>query len=68
MAGLCAAAMALTLVEFPVRYWDLVDGERGVVAIVAARNALLLGALVTLLAREAGAARSWSPVAAPSPG
>jgi len=67
-AGLCAAAMALTLVEFPVRYWDLVDGERGVVAIVAARNALVLAALVTLLAREAGAARSRSRVAAPSPG
>ncbi|MGI8592943.1 MAG: glycosyltransferase 87 family protein [Solirubrobacteraceae bacterium] len=68
VAALCAGAMALTLFEFPVRYWDLVDGDPGIVAIVGARNALLGAALVTLLAREAGAARSRSPVVAPSPG
>jgi hypothetical protein len=36
---------ALTLAEFPSRYFDLVDGEPAAVAIVAARNSALLAAL-----------------------
>jgi len=67
-AVLCALAIALTLVEFPGRYWDLVGGEDWVVALVAARNGLLLAALVTLLAPAPAAARWRRPAAAPSPG
>jgi MFS family permease len=51
LAGCVAAVIALTLVEFPSRYFDLVDREPLPLAIVALRNAALLGALV-LVARE----------------
>jgi uncharacterized membrane protein len=67
-AVVTAAAIALTLVEFPGRYWDLVGGTDWVVAVVAARNALLLAALVTLLAPRPVAARLRRPAATPSPG
>jgi uncharacterized membrane protein len=67
-AVLCAAAVALTLVEFPGRYWELVAGEDWVVAVVAVRNGLLLAALVTLLAPAPAAARWRRPAAAPTPG
>ena len=39
----------LTHVEFPSRYFDLINEQRDVILIVAARNALLLAALVVLL-------------------
>ena len=67
-AGLTAAAIALTQVEFPTRYFDLVGRVDWVVAVVALRNLLLLGALTALLAR-AGAPARWSRrAAAVSPG
>ena len=55
VALLAAAAIVLTHVEFPSRYFDLINAQTDVVVIVAARNALLLAALVTLgagLARQ----------------
>jgi hypothetical protein len=48
VALLTTAAIVLTHVEFPSRYFDLINVEPGVVVIVAARNALLLVALVVL--------------------
>ena len=57
---LVAAAIVLTHVEFPSRYFDLINVKTDVVLIVAARNALLLVALVVLaasLARSRGAGR-----------
>lgn len=51
VALLTAAAIALTHVEFPSRYFDLINVQTDVVVIVAARNALLLAALGVLLAR-----------------
>ena len=45
VALLVAAAIVLTHVEFPSRYFDLINAERDVVLIVAARNAVLLAAL-----------------------
>jgi uncharacterized membrane protein len=69
VAALTAAAIVLTQVEFPGRYFDLVDERTGVILVVAARNALLLAALGVLLARlrrpAAAAARS-RPRAAPA--
>jgi len=67
VAALCAAAILLTQVEFPSRYWDLVARDGGVVGLVAARNALLVVALTTLLARLAGPARWRRPAAASMP-
>lgn len=55
VALLVGAAIVLTHVEFPTRYFDLINVETDVVLIVAARNALLLVALGLLLARLAGA-------------
>lgn len=55
VALLAGAAIVLTHVEFPSRYFDLINVETDVVLIVAARNALLLVALGLLLARLAGA-------------
>jgi uncharacterized membrane protein len=57
VAGLTAAAIVLTHVEFPSRYFDLINVKTDVVVIVAARNALLLyalGVLVLGLARHGG--------------
>jgi hypothetical protein len=48
VAALVAAAIVLTHVEFPSRYFDLINEQPEVVWIVAARNALLLAALVVL--------------------
>ncbi|HEX2088278.1 MAG TPA: glycosyltransferase 87 family protein [Solirubrobacteraceae bacterium] len=48
-AALCAAAFALTLVEFPGRYFDLVGEDTATIVVVAARNALLLAALTATL-------------------
>jgi hypothetical protein len=58
---LIALGVALTAVEFPRHYLDLVQGETWVFAVVAARNAALLAALALLLlsgSRAAAAARS----------
>jgi MFS family permease len=51
LAATAAAAIALTLLEFPSRYFDLVDREPFPVAVVVVRDALLL-ALIGLAARE----------------
>ncbi|HTN23680.1 MAG TPA: glycosyltransferase 87 family protein [Solirubrobacteraceae bacterium] len=50
VALLCAAAIVLTHVEFPSRYFDLINEKTGVILVVAARNALLLVALGLLVA------------------
>ena len=57
VAVLTVAAIALTQVEFPSRYFDLINVERDVVAIVAVRNALLLAALGLLVAALARSPR-----------
>ena len=44
--GALAAATLLTFAEFPARYFDLVDGDPGALALVACRDALLVAALV----------------------
>lgn len=64
-ATLCAGAFALTLVEFPGRYFDLVDEENGIVLLVALRNVLLVAALI---ATVAALARSTPPSAPPRTG
>jgi hypothetical protein len=48
-AAAVAAAAILTQVEFPARYFDLVAREPFPIAVVAARNALLLAALVLVV-------------------
>ena len=63
-AALCAGAFVLTLVEFPGRYFDLVFEDTSLIVIVAARNALLLAALATVIAMLAARARSPAPAAA----
>jgi hypothetical protein len=68
LAVTAAAAIALTLVEFPSRYFALVDRDPFPVAVVALRDCLLL-AVLWLTARElgplrAGARRSTGPAAA----
>ena len=50
VALLAAGAIVLTHVEFPSRYFDLINVRTDVVVIVASRNALLLVALVVLMA------------------
>lgn len=58
---LTLGAIALTQVEFPYLYWRMVSLEPGPVAVVAARNAVLVGAAalaavtVWRLPRDAGA-------------
>ncbi len=58
-----AAATALTLVEFPSRYFDVVDREPLALALVGLRNACLLLALV-LVVRALGRAPASMPVTA----
>ena len=52
--GLVAAAIVLTHVEFPSRYFDLINVKTDVVLVVAARNVLLaaLAVLISGLARR----------------
>jgi hypothetical protein len=70
VALLTGAAIVLTHVEFPSRYFDLINERTDVIVIVAARNALLLAALAMLLASlrrpAAGPARSRPRAAAAS--
>jgi uncharacterized membrane protein len=57
VAVLVTGAIVLTHVEFPSRYFDLINVQTDVVLIVAARNGLLLVALLVLvvgLVRAAG--------------
>lgn len=64
-AGLCLGALVLTLVEFPGRYFHLVHEDTATILLVAARNGLLLAALIATLA---ALARSTRPAAAPRSG
>jgi hypothetical protein len=61
LAAAVAAATLLTLVEFPTRYFDLVDGDSFAVTVVILRD-LVLVAVVALAARAlspaGGSARS----------
>jgi hypothetical protein len=69
IALLCAAASVLTLIEFPTRYFDLVDQDPAVVALVGVRNAALLALLGLTVATVAAPARSTRrAAAAPSSG
>jgi hypothetical protein len=54
-AALTGAAIVLTHLEFPSRYFDLINEDPTVIWIVAARNALLLAALAALATTLAGA-------------
>ena len=65
IALLCAAAAVLTQVEFPSRYFDLVDQDPAVVAVVGVRNAVLLALLAVTAARLAAPARSPTRASAP---
>lgn len=62
-AALTAGAIALTTVEFPRLYLDLVERDGGVALLVGARNALLLAALIA----TARAAARWPPRGAGAP-
>jgi hypothetical protein len=55
LAAAVAAAAVVTLVEFPARYFDLVDRDPFPVAVVAARNLVLLGVLALALRALASA-------------
>jgi uncharacterized membrane protein len=50
VAALTGAAIVLTHVEFPSRYFDLINEDPTVIWIVAARNVLLLAAFAVLAA------------------
>lgn len=70
LAAACAAAMTLTLVEFPAHYADVVNREPAWLSLVALRNAALVG--VILLALRPGGAgpvlsRSSGARASPAP-
>jgi uncharacterized membrane protein len=62
-AAATTAAIVVTQLEFPSRYWDLVDGDSAAIALVGIRNALLLVALTSLLVRVAAPARWRRPAA-----
>jgi hypothetical protein len=71
VGALIAVGVALTQVEFPRHYLDLVNEETWVVLVVAARNAVLVAALAAILLsgrRAAAAARSSPRAAAATPG
>jgi uncharacterized membrane protein len=66
IALLCAAAAVLTQLEFPTRYFELVEQDPAVIAVVGLRNAVLLVLLAVTVATVAGPARSprrgaWRP-------
>jgi len=63
-AAAVTAAIVLTQLEFPARYWDLVYGNSGAAVLTGARNALLLLALTSLLARVVAPERWRRPAAA----
>jgi Glycosyltransferase family 87 len=63
-AAAVTAAIVLTQLEFPARYWDLVYGNTGAAVLTGARNALLLVALTSLLARVVAPARWRRPAEA----
>jgi hypothetical protein len=56
----------LTQLEFPARYFDLVDQDPAVIAIVALRNGVLLALLAVTVATVAAPVRSTRPAVARS--
>ena len=74
LAGSVALAAVLTQIEFPAHYFDVVAREPWAVALVAARNLTLIGAvLLAIRALRVSAAPATAPPAAaaaapPSPG
>lgn len=68
IALLCAAAALVTQVEFPSRYFDVVEQQTFAVALVGVRNALLLALLAVTVATVAAPARSPTPAAPPRSG
>lgn len=67
LAAATATAILLTLVEFPSRYFDVVDGEPFALAVVGLRDAVLLAA-VALAVRELSRLPAAGPARWPSPG
>jgi uncharacterized membrane protein len=67
LAGLSAAAIVLTQLEFPTRYADLVLSHTFPIVLVAVRNGVLLAALSVALVRLAGPARSHRHASAATP-
>jgi hypothetical protein len=67
LAGLSAAAIVLTQLEFPARYADLVLSDTFAIVLIAVRNAVLLAALSVALMRLAGPARSHPRASAATP-
>jgi hypothetical protein len=65
LAGAVAVATILTLVEFPTRYFDLVDGRAFPLAVVAVRD-LVLVAVVALALRDVAPVRRPAPALARS--
>jgi len=65
VALLTLAAIVLTHVEFPSRYFDLINEQPGVILVVAARNVLLLAALAVLVTALAQRGEA-SPIKAPA--
>jgi uncharacterized membrane protein len=61
LAAVTAAAMALTFIEFPFRYFDLVGKSPGAVALVGARDVAMLAAVGLCMA-----AITRAPPAAPA--
>lgn len=53
-AGAVAVAVALTQLEFPARYWDLVDLQPAPLALLIARNTVLLLAAAAAIAALVG--------------
>lgn len=68
IALLCAGAALVTQLEFPSRYFDVVEQQAFATALVGVRNALLLALLAVTVATVAGSGRSPSPAAAPRSG
>lgn len=69
LAAVCALAMGLTFAEFPFRYYDLVAQRPGAVALVAVRDAAVVGVVAAAgWALRARAVASAGPVTpAPPP-
>lgn len=66
LAAAATAAIVLTSVEFPALYAQVVQLDPWVLALVAARNAILIG-VVVLAVRALAARRARAPAAARSP-
>ena len=61
LAALCAAAAALTLAEFPSRYFDVVEREPLALGLVTARNVVLLCVVALAIRTLSSASRRRGP-------